>query len=500
LCSSNGTATASCLASFREIKFPDGSARVKNYVCQTEDTAKPEIRVEFDRLSEAAAGSLVQGTPDPDLERAFGNVRVVQNAVAAGAKKIFDEFGIKKMGGEGSCFSFLVSAAAGGTQYEGGETRYEASGACQEQRTFWSLSSSVGEMPLVADLKQYERSSDWPEGYNFFYGDCFSEPIGCTLLWRAARPADIVNFDQNKIAYEQMFGLAAGTPEGLTPEQIAEWNNEEDKLEYNRKRYFALSNYLTHGDWPSDFLIITGSFEDCSSGFSLYVRQLILDVAFIQNVSESPVSIDGLLGTEAASTQLRPVTPGATAIKGERVALTEGQIQPGETIAVPLAISVVVEDSLKEMFGDQRNADKTFKQIRAAKPGTVFQTSSGESTIRKARESFGPPKIPKPATYAFGPELRLTGLVMDGKSIIFDQASRNFMRLTSYEEGASCPYLYAWDDGHRAWVRHGKIIHAANSKDKKTTEKITFSGFRIPARRGGTGGLLHRQRTARGRA
>jgi hypothetical protein len=177
------------------------------------------------------------------------------------------------------------------------------------------------------------------------------------------------------------------------------------KLEYNGNRYFALINYLTHGDWPSDFLIITGSFEDCSSGFSLYVRQLILDVAFIQNVSESPVSIDGLLGTEAASTQLRPVTPGATAIKGERVALTEGQIQPGETIAVPLAISFVVEDSLKEMFGDQRNADKTFKQIRAAKPGTVFQTSSGESTIRKARESFGPPKIPKPATYAFGPEL-----------------------------------------------------------------------------------------------
>ena len=480
LCSSNGTATASCLASFREIKFPDGSARVKNYVCQTEDTAKPEIRVEFDRLSEAAAGSLVQGTPDPDLERAFGNVRVVQNAVGAEAKKIFDEFGIKETVGEGYCFSFLVSAAAGGTQYE-------ASGACQEQRTLWSLTSSVGEMPLVADIKKYQTSSDWPEGYNFFYSDypdCSSAPIYCTFIWRAARPADIVNFDQNKIAYDQILGLPTGPPEWLkTPEEIAEWKKTQDTLEYDRKRYFALINYLTQGHWPDDFLIVTGTVGtgECSDyglGLSLHVRQLILDVAFIQNVSDSPVSIDGLLGTEGASTQLRPVTRGATAIKGERVALTEGQIQPGEIIAVPLAISFVIEDSLKEMFGDQRDAEKTFKQIRADKAGTVFQTRPGEPTIRKHRESFGPPKIPKPATYAFGPELRLTGLVMDGKSIIFDQASRNFMRLTSYEEGASCPYLYAWDDGHKTWVRHGKIIHAANSKDKETTEKITFSGFR----------------------
>ena len=64
---------------------------------------------------------------------------------------------------------------------------------------------------------------------------------------------------------------------------------------------------------------------------------------------------------------------------------------------------------------------------------------------------------------------------MDGKPIVFDQASRNFMKLTASEEGASCPYLYAWDDGQNAWVRHGKMIHEANSKDKEATETITFS-------------------------
>src|SRR5690349_19182423 len=80
-------ASAQCVASFREIKFPDGSARVKNYVCKSEGSAKPDLRVEFDRLSEAAAGNLIEGEPYPDLDKAFGKVRLVDNAVAIETKK-----------------------------------------------------------------------------------------------------------------------------------------------------------------------------------------------------------------------------------------------------------------------------------------------------------------------------------------------------------------------------------------------------------------------------
>ena len=81
---------------------------------------------------------------------------------------------------------------------------------------------------------------------------------------------------------------------------------------------------------------------------------------------------------------------------------------------------------------------------------------------------------------------------MDGKSIVFDQASRNFMQLTSFSEAGSCPYLYSWDDRHNAWVRHGKVIHEANDKDKDRDEDLFGLPVEIPARRGGAGGLLHR--------
>ena len=104
---SSGITYADCLASFREIKFADGSARVKNYVCKTEGSAKPDIRVEFDRLSEAAAGNLIQGEPYPELDKAFGKVRVIENAVAAETKKLFDEFGVKSLEGPATRFRSL---------------------------------------------------------------------------------------------------------------------------------------------------------------------------------------------------------------------------------------------------------------------------------------------------------------------------------------------------------------------------------------------------------
>jgi hypothetical protein len=250
-----------------------------------------------------------------------------------------------------------------------------------------------------------------------------------------------------------------------------------------QKRYFDLITYLTRDGMPDDFLFVTGAATECGGGidFSLHIRQMIFDIAFVQNISDKPVSIEGLLGSEVPAAGLRSAGSGASGAVGQ-IALSSGEIRPGETIAVPLAISFIMADSLKEPFRDQAGAAKTFKAIEAAKPGTVFELKDeGGDTpvvVRKTRESFAPPTAPKPATYAFGPELQLSGLVMDGKQLVFDQASRNFMQLTAGEGYGSCPYLYAWDEGHSAWVRHGKVIHQANNKDKEMTETKTFSGFR----------------------
>ncbi len=489
LCVANGTATADCLASFREIKFPDGSARVKNYVCTNEGAAKPEIRVEFDRLSEAAAGSLIQGTPYPELDKAFGKIRMTDNAVAVEAKTLFEKFGTKSM--DDNCFAFRVASATGGKAYHN-----NPDATCGE-RTLWYLTFPDREnlttfsMPLPEATEHYQSATDWPQGFSFFYrggGGCAKSPIPCTTIWRPARAEDLAHYDENKATLNKMLGFDDDTSEPAEaneaePEASKPDETEPDDWAKVQKRYFDLITYLTRDGMPDDFLFVTGAATECGGGidFSLHIRQMIFDIAFVQNISDKPVSIEGLLGSEVPAAGLRPAGSGASGAVGE-IAHSRGEIRPGETIAVPLAISFIMADSLKEPFQDQAGAAKTFKAIEAAKPGTVFELKDeGGDTpviVRKTRESFAPPTAPKPATYAFGPQLQLSGLVMGGKQLVFDQASRNFMQLTAGEGYGSCPYLYAWDDGQNVWVRHGKIIHAANSKDKEITEAKTFPGFK----------------------
>ena len=483
-------ARAQCVASFREIKFADGSARVKNYVCKSEGAAKPDIRVEFDRLSEAAAGNLIQGEPYPELDKAFGKVRVVNNTVAAEAKKLFDRFGVKSL--EETCYAFQIASAAGGKGYES-----NADNNCGK-RAMWYITFPDREdlttlnFPLPADVAYYQANSDWPHGYSFFYkgGEyCEGETslIYCTLLWRPANAADIANYEANQAAYDKVLGLDNYTPEQAA-EDVASGESADfsDKADANNdiwanapKRYFSLVTYLTRDGFPADFLFVTGQASECGGGidFSIHIRQMVLDVAFIQNTSGKSISLDGLLGSETTATNLR-VAAAAGAISP--LALASGEIKPGETVAVPLAISLVMADSLKKEFGNPAEAAKTYKRVQSG-PAVVElkdDTADPPVVVKKARESFGPPTAPKPTTYFYGPEIALKGLVVGGKQIVFDQASRNFLQLTAGEGYGSCPYLFSWDDGDKAWVRHGKVIDAANNKDKEMTETMSFDGFR----------------------
>jgi hypothetical protein len=499
LWSFSGIACADCLASFREIKFPDGSARVKNYVCKSEGAGKPDLRVEFDRLSEAAAGSLIQGTPYPELDKVFGKVRLIDNAVSKEAKTLFEKFGTKSM--DENCFAFQVASASGGKGYHN-----NADATCG-QRTLWYLTFPDREnlttfpMPLPDAMQHYTSANDWPQGFSFFYdahADCAKSPIPCTTLWRPARAKDLANYDENQATLNKMLGFDNDTTEptetgeaeedasqsAASDSEAAEPDETEpDDWAKVRKRYFDLITYLTRDGMPDDFLFVTGHSTECGGGidFSLHIRQMLFDVAFIQNLSNRPLSVEGLLGSEVPAGGLHPAGSSPNVAPGQ-IAVASGEIKPGETIAVPLVISFIMADSLKEPFKDQVGAAKIFKAIQSAKPGTVFELKDEDATppvvIRKTRESFGPPTVPKPALYAFGPELQLTGLVIGGNQLVFDQASRNFMQLTAGEGYGSCPYLYAWDDADHVWVRYGKIIDKANSKDKEMTETKTFSGFR----------------------
>lgn len=469
---------AECLPDTREVSFPNGSSRLRTYICKRTTTTKAELRIEFDRLSEPVAGGLLKGSLYPELDQLLGTTKVLDNAVKTQAMKLFDSFG-KKRTFAYYLGSLEVTAAAGlGTRHREGTTA--------EEWTHWSLfpyHHTFEKTPpninvlLHQPLQTVINTITWPLGFNFFYEKCDlrthkqaddwgeqlgKNPIPCTILWKGVTDTEFDTFTAGAMAA----------------------NSYSVEREEEISRYISLLRHIKSSGWKDDFLTIEGEFlGGCLQfGFTAYGRKLILDIARIENISDKPLSLDGLLGkiTEGG---LREVEQNSQV--GDRVALSTQPVDvmllPGEVFAVPLRISFAAQD--EDLFRDKRAANETYTNIRSMPAGTMFKfgpnvTINGSDVIlQKARESFSAPTAPSSPSYVYGPQLDLKGILVNNEQILFAGAARNFIRLDVDDMKGSCPYLYAWNEKLSHWVDYGRIIHTANSKNRKATQRLSLNGF-----------------------
>jgi hypothetical protein len=458
-----------CLPSLRKVKFPDGSAKLQSYVCTFGKSKKPQIRVEFYQLSVSGAGNLVHGTPYLDLERTFGTPRLVDNAVGAETRRLFDAFGSKSE--RESCYTIEIASAGQPEPFFASEGYTSEEDQCRVRRTVWHLDLEGGvSLPLEADESYILDKPDWPAGYQFFYteGGLCSEgnPIECTTLWRNAAPADIENYDARYQAYLDRVNAKYGL-------EIEAQESAEDRPK------LALIDHLMRGRWVDDFLLVTGGVGVCGEEpeilFSIGTRTLALDVAIVTNTSNAKLTVDGLIGTLIEDRGLRPKidSPGTEA-QMEQAGQT---LQPGESIMVPLRILFPFEDAV---FNDTKASDRIYRWIKKAPAQKLFSMSeeAGGGKPQKLAKSFAAPTVPPKIVYVYGPEFILKGIGVDGHTIDFARAARNFISLSDQPEIGSCPYLYAWDDRGDVWVHMGKVIDTANGKTKEATERRAFDGFR----------------------
>ncbi len=476
-------AEAVCVPSTRNINFVDGSARVKNYVCQLDIASSPQIQVEFDRLSEAVTGSLIESAVYPDVEHSLGDYRIYPNEVLAQAKELFDNYGTKDV--RETCYSFSVGVGLDGTSYSGKGT---SSDPCGERRVLEYLTfpdqqylTSIS-LVLPDDQHLMRTSTSWPAGWNFFYYDCPAKSmIECTILWRSARASDLVDYDDRVRQYESRLGL----PDDGTKADTS----VHDRHPVSR-RLVSLIRHLTTDGWPDNFMIVTGTVPSCGNGmeFSLKVRQFILEVAFIKNVSSDTVPIDGMLGSIDRTHALRvnPLKPSTDA--GSVLPMQRTDLAPGETLLIPLKILFVPAGGTEAVFQqgqssvkvDKTFADQQFNAIMATPAGTIFKESQTDSAppVTKIRESFGPPTIPDMPWFLYGPSIDLTGVTLSGQHLVFDGSTRNFFNIVAGEGYGSCPFLYSFDGNDSLWIWHGKIIHAASAPEREMTQRIPISGWR----------------------
>ncbi len=126
---------------------------------------------------------------------------------------------------------------------------------------------------------------------------CKPTDFDCIMLWRPMTAQDIRDFEDR---FKRQQTLLA-TDEA--PVEIP----EDDALTAEARvtpgsEPLPLIAHLTRDGWPSDFVTIVGTYSACGGGydFAYYPRQLVLDVAIIENASSQPIAIGEILGASTS--------------------------------------------------------------------------------------------------------------------------------------------------------------------------------------------------------
>ena len=452
---------------------PPSDVPLKSYRCRAgSDAGGAEIRLEFYRLSDAAAGLLLDGGTTTRLRTAVGST-IVNNEVWREYADLVKRFGSSQEITEPGLALSQDRAQLGGNQYDD-----QVIGLARKTyRPLVSNADSHGDYPAVEEIAAL-RKKQLPANLSYYYtpGSCQNNAPFCAKFrdddiqmkfWRPVQAADVRNYAANVTAYNAQ----------LMQVRKDKKQARQDMMRAPVPRYLQLMAHVAGDTWPGDLVTLTASYYSVGCGdskdlpgfagwfFRWSGREIAVDFALVENVSRQPVMIDALLGARSADKTLR-LLASETAVAGAPAPLdgTSQQLAPGQRILIPTRIVLLADRNEKEELAE--NA-KSMDEMRA-KLGLMGLTGNASSN-----------RLPQLNDYAYGPELVIAGVVMNSaRAELRQRGAANFINLTVTAEIGSCPYLLSWDDAGREWIEHGKVLHKAPSRDLAYTEARTFAGLR----------------------
>jgi hypothetical protein len=187
-----------------------------------------------------------------------------------------------------------------------------------------------------------------------------------------------------------------------------------------------------------------------------------LEAVLIENPSSQAIVLDGLIGERRPQSGLRAVGRASPPASNADLALdTSESLAPGQKLLVPIRILLPPPE-----VDDWSSYDRV---------GAEMSRRLGANGFTGSTESF---RVPRPRTYLYGPELNVSGVVVNGRRMEFVRQASNFLDLTVTAEVGSCPYLQSAEKSDGQWIEHGKVLHRALGRAREDQESITFPGFR----------------------
>ncbi len=463
------------------------SAHLRELSCRFDRNASATLHVQFQRLSEGAAGVLLNNGTAPWTSRVYGNATVLDNPVLRQYRELVGKFGTP------------VRTGTRGAEEPGGAISGEFGvvGLAQPQHA-GSVGSQTVETfelplridgPLVEEIQHILTQRTWPPSLQFQYSFHEIETKQSSLfdqlrVWRYLTRADVDRMERNLRRYNSLVGKTA-----------------REFVQYRTERFskaLPLLRYLIADGLPERFRHFSSTIgEGCFQiDFSLNWIEFAVDVAVLRNRSQQPISIGKFLGAKDERKGLRELSSGQNSVaQTGPLTAASTKLQPGESIVVPLRLVFgrsINEDVYRTVSAEQRQiSEKRYRRIQATRPGTEFrivmQTELTSDQRRgrqpdtyivlKTRESFTPHSEPEERAHSFGPVWDLFGIEAAGEELSFVNPERDTIHFTVASGAGSCPILYAWSEHRNRWVKRGKVLHAAQGKTKLQTETVSFDGF-----------------------
>jgi len=446
----SSAAFAACVEDRRPLVVGDNVVQLRAYTCGLGDQLDgPQVRVEIHRLSDVAASIILAKQSSEVLARVVGSATLIDNEVSKVYTDLLRQFGE------------TVGGVLGTTTVEAGGSGGTGSIFDRKRQDPFRVLGAPGVYPAMEEIDALRRKII-PPGLKYFYAiDCFDDRSNVDTgvcqkynskpemhFWRNMRPDDIANYVRRVADYNRRY-----KPDG--------WYDLIGVVPPALK----LATHVTGNQWPEDFMIIEGTYEGHGEAFvfSYQPRMFMLDIVIIENGSGVPIEINDILGNRVSNTRLRNANSSSSgpANLAQPLGIAAGKLDPGVKVLVPLKIYLGPNRYVSKTFRYRQEASQVYGRIGA---------NGYQGNIR----GYGAPSF---RSYAYGPEIVIGGLLVNGVPLNLPNRSANYLELTMSEEVGSCPYLL-WQSPDGDWVRHGQILDEAPSKEREYTDARSFEGFK----------------------
>lgn len=445
---------AACVEENEKVEIEKSGGSLKSYICTV---GGKKIRIKFHVLSNVAAGMLLGVTPlSASLKQALGEPKLVPNEISDLYQSVFRKFAksvaINTGDGEadsGWYLSMMIGQADTATSWNdrvGGNS----------VKILVEPGTGPG-YPMI-DEWSFLKDKIIPPGLKFYFiqgcadVDCEKKTAGMTF-WRGLTIDDIKKYP------ERVNALNAAIESGALKSDIG---SHDPYLEF-------LQDVAPQG-LPADFIILDMTFsgtldicaEEDSWVFSYTPRDMTLAVVQVTNLSKESIALDGLFGDYQSLTGLHPIT--TTTGAGDLIEISAQTLPPKESAVVALRI---------EFPAPETNPDK--EAIKEANQvSNAYYKKLGSNGFETNGDAYG---IPDQRDYAYGPEIALSAVQIDGQRVDLKRRSTNFVEVIASTEAGSCPYLLSWDGTIQNWLDHGKVLHKAKGRQSEASDHTWFPGF-----------------------